>query len=549
MAGVSCLVGLGYQPLSWDEAVTASAASRSLPALWRLVNHTDAPLGAYYLAMHGWLRLLSAVDLRPTEGWLRLPSALAGVAAVALTAGLAARLFTPLVGLAAGLLLAVHPLVVFYAHDARPYTLVTVGVLLSVLALRRALRRPTAGSLIVYAASCVLVLYAHLFALFALAAQAGVILWKGTRRGRFAVVAAVVALTAAPLGWLASHQSGEIGWVARPDLTGVASFLLRIAGVPVAIAVALLAVPLARSAYRRRRAPAPGAPASGAPVGVGASGVPAGVVPDSRGALLVGWALLPPVTLVVVSFVQPVLVARYALVAVPAVVIVVALLLRRVGGRFAVGIAIAAVLAAGTITVVQQAQPYKYEDFRAAADTVADSARPGDGLVFLPASFRVGYDNYLRPDRSDPAVPVAADVALLAPARWRGEAVIGGQECPPEVLTQRIGAHDRIFLVGSTLAAAVHERHSPAEIAKEHILLAQYTQVWSTHHGAVTVTLLLRRPHPLPLPLPLPPAPSAPPPPPTRDLGVVVTEYSGLYETRLPQLQDRAGGGGAWGAG
>ena len=33
-------------------------------------------------------------------------------------------------------------------------------------------------------------------------------------------------------------------------------------------------------------------------------------VPDARAALLAGWTLLPPVALVVVSFVQPVLVAR-----------------------------------------------------------------------------------------------------------------------------------------------------------------------------------------------------------------------------------------------
>jgi len=102
VAAVSCLTGLGRQPLSWDEAVTANAASRSIPELWLLVRHTDAPLASYYLGMHGWQRLLSAAGPEAGAGWLRLPSALAAVVAVALTARLAAELFSLAVGLLAG---------------------------------------------------------------------------------------------------------------------------------------------------------------------------------------------------------------------------------------------------------------------------------------------------------------------------------------------------------------------------------------------------------------------------------------------------------------
>jgi mannosyltransferase len=153
VALVSCLTGLGRQPLSWDEAVTANAAARPVPDLWVLVRHTDAPLALYYLLMHGWTGLLAGFDVRTTEFWLRLPSALAAVAAVAVTVQLGSRMFAPAAGAVAGLLLAVHPLLVFYAHDARPYALVTLAVLGSVAALRQALRRPGVLWLVLYAAN------------------------------------------------------------------------------------------------------------------------------------------------------------------------------------------------------------------------------------------------------------------------------------------------------------------------------------------------------------------------------------------------------------
>jgi hypothetical protein len=145
------------------------------------------------------------------------------------------------------------------------------------------------------------------------------------------------------------------------------------------------------------------------------------------------------------------------------------------------------------VTGVQQSRPYKYEDFRAVADAVADSARVGDGLVFLPASFRVGYDEYLRPDRHDPAPALATDVAVRSPLRWAHDDVIGGQECPPAQLAERIDPHERIFLVGSTLSAAIRQRHTPAEQTKEQLLSRGYQQIWSSRYGDVAVTLFVRK--------------------------------------------------------
>jgi mannosyltransferase len=467
LAVVSCLSGLGWQPLSWDEAVTASAATRSVPALARLLAQTDAPLGFYYAGMHGWLRVLHTVGVQPSESWLRLPSALAAIAVVAGTAALAGRWLGAQSGLIAGALLAVQPMFVFYAHDARPYTLATLLVVVATALLIRALRQPALPWLAAYGAACVGALYLHLFAALALLPHATVIARRPAGRWRFALVGLAVAAAVAPLAWRGSRQTGEIGWIPHPTIGAVGSFALKFGGG--AMLVPLVAL-LLLAAWRRR---------------------PEGSIRSCR-MMLAGWAVLPPAGLIVADFAQPVLVARYALVGVPAVAILAAYAARRVGGRLAAGLVVAALLAGVVTSVVQQAQPFKYEDYRGAADAVADTAKPGDGVLFLPASTRVGYDRYLSADTDDPGSARAVDMALLAGAGPQVAGRIGGLEVDPVVLARDIAGYRRIYLVGDGLGQS-KRRAAAADLAKAATLRADYTAAWTRGFGQVNVTLFVWR--------------------------------------------------------
>ncbi len=69
-------------------------------------------------------------------------------------------------------LLAVSPLHVLYAQEARTYSLWTAAVLLASAALLRATRRRTAGAWCLYAAAVALALYTHLFSLVVVAGHA-----------------------------------------------------------------------------------------------------------------------------------------------------------------------------------------------------------------------------------------------------------------------------------------------------------------------------------------------------------------------------------------
>jgi hypothetical protein len=208
--------------------------------------------------------------------------------------------------------------------------------------------------------------------------------------------------------------------------------------------------------------------------------------------MLVGWAMLPPAALILADFVQPVLVARYALVAVPAVAILAASAAHRIGGRLAAGLVAAALLAGAVTSVVQQAQPFKYEDFRGAADVVADTAQPGDGLLFLPASNRVGYDRYFNAD-TDPQQARAIDLALVAGAGPQVAGAIGGLEVDPAELARDIAGYHRIYLVGDALGRSTRIRAGAADLAKAAALRAGYRAAWTRGFGQVNVTLFVSR--------------------------------------------------------
>jgi mannosyltransferase len=472
VAAVSCGGLLGRQPLSWDEAVTASAARHTLPRLAALLDRTDAPLGGYYLAMHGWLRLLAALRLPADEAWLRLPSAVAAVAAVALTAVLAARWFGPRVGLTAGVLLAVQPMLVFYAHDARPYALVTAGIVGATLLFARALERPSAARLAAYglvAAGCVEL---HLFGALALLAHVAVAARRGRPRWRWALAYALPAAVAVPLLAVSSGQTGELAWIPPLSPAAVTSVLTHISG---GLPLLLAATATALAAARHRTRP---------------SWLYGGSTRRPWG-LLVGWLVVPVGMLVVGDVVRPVLVARYALPVVPAAAVLVAALVAARGGRAARVLLVATALVAVVTSAVELASPYKYEDYRSATDAVTDAARPGDGVVFLPASFRVGYVQYLREPGERPDGTPPADLALRPGDGPDAASQIGGGELPPPATESHIRLANRIFLYGLALPVADRTRRGRADRAKE-LALDGYHQLWRRHFGQVDVTLLAR---------------------------------------------------------
>lgn len=464
VACLTVLPRLGNQPLSWDEAVTLSASERSLSHLDALLHHTDAPLGTYYALMHGWLATLRVVGIDPTGTWLRLPSAVGAIGGVGLLVVIAARWFSVRTALLAGVLFAVHPMLTFYAQDARPYALVTCTFLAATWALLRALDRPSFARLTVYTLLATATIYLHLFAAYALAAHVVLVATARTSRRRFAVVAGVVAVAAVPLLLLAHSESAELKWIPRPSLSVVASVVPHMFG-GIALAVALAA--LVVLAMRR------------------------GGIPRDRRAVFLGlWLLVPVVGLIAIDFFVPDLVARYGLVSVPAAVLLAAVAATRRPGRTVQALAAVALVIAATTTAVQQAHPFKYENYRAAADAMGDLARPGDAVMFMPISARVGLEPYygIEPDLRN-----VRDLAMLPGVPPTATDQIGGTDLPPSVLSAAFGRAPTIFLLGDSLAAARRFLRDPTDLAQQ-AALAPYRVTRSLHYGVLSLTVLQRDP-------------------------------------------------------
>src|ERR1700761_5723076 len=128
--------GVSHPSLWFDESATISAASRSVPELWRLAGHIDAVHGLFYLLMHGWFTIAPT-----TEFWARVPSCMAvGVAAAGVV--VFAKLFlTRTTAVCAGVVFAVLPRVTWAAVESRSYALTAVaGIWLTIL-LVTAIRR------------------------------------------------------------------------------------------------------------------------------------------------------------------------------------------------------------------------------------------------------------------------------------------------------------------------------------------------------------------------------------------------------------------------
>jgi hypothetical protein len=163
------LLWLDAQSLWYDEGVTAVIAQRDLVELTRwTANDIQPPL--YYYLVAGWGRV---------AGWsewaLRFPSAAFGALAIPLLAVLARRLLRleragVWAGLLAALLAAVHPLLVYYAQEARMYTLlVLLGLVAAYLLVRAAGRAGQRWGLwVAYVTVAAAALYTHYFAVFLL---------------------------------------------------------------------------------------------------------------------------------------------------------------------------------------------------------------------------------------------------------------------------------------------------------------------------------------------------------------------------------------------
>lgn len=312
VGGVVLVLGLfrlGAPALWVDEAFTAKAVRNTL------ISPLDQYHWFYYALLTPWTALAG-----DAEWALRMPSVVASMVACGLLVVVGRRLFDRRVGLVSGLLLATSPFLVMWSQQARGYSLVLVGSILSTLLLLIALERGTRMSWACYGLAFSLVFALHPVSALVLVPAHAVAAWR--QRGKLLphglLAPCVIVVLGIPWAAARAKQTPVDSWLERPSLDVAVRTLLDVSGmggVGVFLAVVGLVV-LWRS----------------------------GLV--DRASWLGVWAFVPFALAFVLSFARPIYLDRYLISAAPAFALLGAVALLRVNRRIAV--ALAAVVVAAT---------------------------------------------------------------------------------------------------------------------------------------------------------------------------------------------------------
>lgn len=238
---------LGLQNLWYDEAFTAVRVLHpSLIATLETTAHTENTPPLWYLLVWVWTRIFGTGAVS-----LRLISALAGIALVAVVYEIARELVGRRAAIVAGAIVAANPLFVWYSQEARAYELYTLTAALAMLCFIRAEREPSGRRMAAFALSGGLALLTHYFAVFLLAPMS---LWLLRRRERWRVglpavgAIAVVGLALIPLvlsqGGKGTQWIGQ--WALRGRIEAISQYYLTgYSGEPLGHGIELLvALPL-----------------------------------------------------------------------------------------------------------------------------------------------------------------------------------------------------------------------------------------------------------------------------------------------------------------
>jgi mannosyltransferase len=503
-----------------DEVASRWAATLSLGQLFHLLGNLDAVHGLYYLLLHGWI----AVGSTPTI--IRVPSVIFMTAAAGLVVIVARHLTgSAWAGLFAGLIMALDPVISYYAQTARSYAMVFCVVVAATLVLVRALEaeadaragqeqagRRLRDRWIAYAALIALGGYLNELSLLVLAAHAVTVLL--TRYGRptvrrWFVSGAVGAILVLPVFVLSIKEAAADTGATRPDLHDIGVLFHDYFGATYLVAAGMLALAVfavlpggSLPAIRVCRPnPAAGAGADSAWWERGGFCVPSVAVP-----LLV----LPSALLVVESVVGKALYAdRYILYCEAGAALLAGagayrlgqwvgpwLGRRLAGGREQGGAAgwrslvwLPGVLVCVCALVLQfgaqqraRTPQSRLFDFGDPAFYIGKRAQTGDGVLFFNTFYRkirLGYPQEFR-DVTDFAMAVSPVQA----GNYEGT-----NKPLPEVRSLML-TYRRIWVVGHYPSAHVS---APAIAGESEVLLTRFTLVAKRHFKGMEVTLWQRR--------------------------------------------------------
>ncbi len=421
---------LASQSLWVDEGVSVWVASKDMPGLllWLAKGDVHPPL--YFMLLHFWMMIDDSVY------WIRLLSVIPSVLTIPLVYGLGTRLHSRSVGFLSALLLAISPFNVYFAQEARMYSLLGLMATAASYCLVWGLQSSTTTAWVCYAFAAAGTLYTQQVGGLAIVMTHGVILLTYYLRGKQEGTTGLYALAAALIGWLPwfavmlyQISRGAVSWIANPSPHELSQLLLSFTShlLPDPIRLSSVVIPLANFSL------------AAVLVYLGLACLGIFSLRRQRGQMLIASFLLagPLVVELDAGLLQPVFIDRTLI---PVGIVYVLLLaagliwlMKRTVGRPVAVSAFAGLLLLNLVSLDNIYNHYEKEKWNSAASYVAKQGRQGDIIIFNGNSSQLPFDYYYSRfsavELPQSSVPCELDrcYRFEAPANAEDRARIGSQ--------------------------------------------------------------------------------------------------------------------------
>ncbi len=444
----------------WIDEIYTANLTRTWGSMFEFLTRQENNMALYLILLRGWESLGS------DEFTIRLLSVVFALLTLPVFHALARRLFDGRTALIGGALLVSNPFFLYYASEARSYSLLVLLTTTASLWFVRGLDEPRYRIWVAYGATLAAGVYAHYFALLIVPVHALALLGRKVPWRQIGVGLGVFGLLWLPLVWFRPAASAhELDWLGRPNLASLSSvfraffFSGRLAN---GIVAGLCAWLVARWALRRATMSA------------------------RQGwslRLAVSWLVVPVVIAFGFSLVcKPAFFSRYLIGCVPAVALIVAVAIAQMRTWAAVGTVL--VLFAALITRDLRHGFGHGGPWREAAQYVRSHADAGDAILCYPSDTADALRYYLQ--------RMAAPRSLMPPVLARGPTDPEGGSVgtdPALGAAAQFGTEGkRVWLV--VLANSLADQMNPGVLAKLEATLAARLRrqevVHCLHRGAYT---------------------------------------------------------------
>jgi mannosyltransferase len=199
-----------------DEIASVVIARMPGNSFWHWLWTEEGNMALYYVMLRPWL------DIHLGEGTVRLLSVLPGIASVPLMYAVGVRLFGRRAGLLSAVLLAISTCAVVYSQEARGYSWLLLGTLLSTYLFVRLIENPSFALAFAYGLAAGATFYFHYFGLLVPVAHAVSLAALPNHRRpwkQLGIGGTLIVLIAIPVLWMIHIQPvRHLDWVQPPSL-------------------------------------------------------------------------------------------------------------------------------------------------------------------------------------------------------------------------------------------------------------------------------------------------------------------------------------------